>query len=98
MRARIGDVVAGSGATLMAVTLAGMVLDLSAGVVPGAPLTMGLCLGLLGLVAALVRRFEQASAQQPSSAQSLQEIRQRRADLVRRQQAENRTAQASIAA
>ena len=98
MRARIGDVVAGSGATLMAVTLAGMVLDLSAGVVPGVALTMLLSLGLLGVVAALVWRFEQASAQQLNSAQSLQEVRQRRTELIRRQQAENRTPQASLAA
>ncbi|MFF0943970.1 hypothetical protein ACFYE2_07045 [Kocuria sp. CPCC 205300] len=98
MRARIGDVVAGSGATLMAVTLAGMVLDLSAGVVPGMALTMLLSLGLLEVVAALVWRFEQASAQQLSSVQSLQEVRQRRTELIRRQQAENGTPQASIAA
>ena len=82
----------------MAGTLAGMVLDLSAGVVPGVPLTMLLSLGLLGVVAALVWRFEQASAQQPSSTQSLREVRQRRAELVLREQAENRTPQASLAA
>lgn len=98
MRARIGDVVAGSGAALMAGTLAGMVLDLSAGVVPGAALTTMLCLGLLGVVAALVWRFEQAAAQQQSSTQSLREVRQRRAELVLHGQAENRTPAASIAA
>lgn len=98
MRVRTGDVVASSGAVLMAVALTGMVLDLGAGVVPGAPVTMMLSLGLLAVVAALVWRFEQAAAQQPSPAQSLRDIRRRRAQLMLREQTEDASPRALVAA
>lgn len=98
MRTRVGDVVASSGAALMAVALAGMALDLGTGVVPGGPWTMVLSLGLLAVVAALVWRFEQAAAQQLSPAESLRDIRRRRAHLVLHEQTDNAVPQALVAA
>lgn len=97
MRARIGDIVAGSGAVLMAVALAGMARDLGAGLAPATPVIIMLSLGLLGMVAALVWRFEQTATQQLSCAQSLQEARARRAELLRGEQTSNGVPQALIA-
>jgi hypothetical protein len=98
MRANMSDVIASSGAVLMAGALAGMVFDLGAGVAPGAPVTMMFSLGLLAVVAALVWRFEQASARQLSTADSLRDIRARRAQLMLRQQTDNAAPQTLLAA
>jgi hypothetical protein len=98
MRANMSDVIASSGAVLMAGALAGMVADLGAGVVPAAPVTMLFSLGLLAVVAALVWRFEQAAARQLRTADSLRDIRARRAQLMLRQQTETASPQTILAA
>jgi hypothetical protein len=98
MKANVSDVIASSGAVLMAGALAGMVFDLGAGVVPAAPLTMVFSLGLLAVVAALVWRFEQAAARQLSTAQSLRDIRARRAQLMLGAQTETAAPQILLAA
>lgn len=65
MRANIDDVVAGSGAALLMVTLTGMVVDLGAGVVPGVPLTMMLGLGLLSWPSASTPRMRSRRSSSP---------------------------------
>lgn len=86
MKAKISDVVACSGAVLMAVALVLMVLDLWTGVAPGAPLTMMLTLGAAGMATGLVRRFEEGSARQVGPGTSLLEVRRLHAELALREQ------------
>lgn len=99
MRMGSGDVVAGGGAVLMVVALAGMVLDLIAGVAPGAPWVIVLSLGVLVMVAALVWRFERAAAHQVNPTESLlEEARRRRAALALGEQTDEAISPAPLAA
>lgn len=96
MNTRTGDVVACSGAALMAVALIGMVIDLWSDVAPGAPLTLMFALGAVGVAGEAVRRYEHGAARQQSIAESLLVVRRRRAELALLEQTENTVRPAPI--
>lgn len=82
MRTTMFDTLTGAGAALMAVALLAMVLELSAGEVPGDPLVALLTLGVIGAVIGVVQRFEQGAAQQPTSHDALLQARRWRAERI----------------